>query len=323
MRDRFTPANACSTLTRTRDSFRFVRFSACVSFPRGGFFFRLPRFRDRWLVPLEAGVLIQHRSGWVGDALLIHDPFLVRLAHLGRAQETDLLVAGTDDHHVLVGVRLLLATVVQGLFFRIFRALATTFGPVDDQPLVAGRVEWDLTEVVGIPFRTDAQFSEGRLQDGQEPVNPVVHGRLAHAEEFGHHDLQRIGLQVDEDEQQLLLRRMQCPLAPATSGPLAGLACQGLVGGVGRLIGPGKGRQEQLKLRKGQPGEGQALPTITLDCWVGHHDDVVSLFPIKSIGTTEHGTDGEKQDVPELVTLAAFDAGARQAVKVVKEGQGG
>ena len=42
MRERFTPARACSTLTRMRASFRFVRFSAAVSFPRGGFFFQRP-----------------------------------------------------------------------------------------------------------------------------------------------------------------------------------------------------------------------------------------------------------------------------------------
>lgn len=58
MRERFTPARACSTLTRMRASFRFVRFSAAVSSPRGGFFFRLASPRYGWLVPLKPGVFV-------------------------------------------------------------------------------------------------------------------------------------------------------------------------------------------------------------------------------------------------------------------------
>jgi len=58
MRQRFTPDKACSTLTRMRASFRLVRFSAAVSSPRGGFFFRLASFLDRWFVPLESGIFV-------------------------------------------------------------------------------------------------------------------------------------------------------------------------------------------------------------------------------------------------------------------------
>lgn len=58
MRQRFTPDRACSTWTRMRANFRLVRFSAAVSSPRGGFFFRLAGFLDRWLVPLESGILV-------------------------------------------------------------------------------------------------------------------------------------------------------------------------------------------------------------------------------------------------------------------------
>src|SRR6516162_233059 len=59
MRQRFTPARACSTLTRMRANFRFVRFSAGVSSPLGGLFFRLASLLARRFVPLEAGVLVQ------------------------------------------------------------------------------------------------------------------------------------------------------------------------------------------------------------------------------------------------------------------------
>ena len=42
MRERFTPARACSTRTRRLANFRLVRFSAGVSSPRRGFFFQRP-----------------------------------------------------------------------------------------------------------------------------------------------------------------------------------------------------------------------------------------------------------------------------------------
>ncbi len=58
MRERFTPERTCSTWTRMRASFRFVRFSAAVSSPRGGFFFRLMSPRPDRLVSLEPGVLV-------------------------------------------------------------------------------------------------------------------------------------------------------------------------------------------------------------------------------------------------------------------------
>src|SRR5207245_5773946 len=45
MRELFTPARSCSTLTRICANFRLLRFSASVSSPRGGFFFRLASFQ--------------------------------------------------------------------------------------------------------------------------------------------------------------------------------------------------------------------------------------------------------------------------------------
>src|SRR3954447_17738888 len=101
MRQRFTPARACSTLTRTRANWRFLRFSAGVSSPPRGFFFRLASFLDCRLVPLEPGVLVQHRPRWVGDALLIGDLLVVRLAGVGLAQEADAFPADIRDDHVL------------------------------------------------------------------------------------------------------------------------------------------------------------------------------------------------------------------------------
>src|SRR2546423_13178532 len=101
-RQPFPPASACSTLTRTRASLWFVRFSAGVSVPPGGFFFRLASFLDRWLVPLKSGVLVQHRLRRVGDGLPIGHRLVMPAARAGAAQEADPLAPGLGNEPVLV-----------------------------------------------------------------------------------------------------------------------------------------------------------------------------------------------------------------------------
>src|SRR5215210_7597278 len=86
MRQRFTPARSCSTWIRICANFRLVRFSAAVSFPRGGFFFRLAGFLNRRLVALESGILVQGGPRRVGDSFLIGYLFVVRLAGARSAQ---------------------------------------------------------------------------------------------------------------------------------------------------------------------------------------------------------------------------------------------
>src|SRR5207237_10526477 len=73
MRQRFTPDNACSTRTRIRPNFRLTRFSAAVSSPPGGFFFRLARLGHCRLVPLEGAIFVQYRAWRIDDAFLIGD----------------------------------------------------------------------------------------------------------------------------------------------------------------------------------------------------------------------------------------------------------
>src|SRR5437870_10315684 len=101
MRQRFTPAIACSTRTRMRAYLRFVRFSAAVSSPRGGFFFRLAGFLHRWFVPLKAGIFVQHGSRWVSDARLVRNGLVGRLAGVVATQEANALTLDFDDHHIL------------------------------------------------------------------------------------------------------------------------------------------------------------------------------------------------------------------------------
>src|SRR5437667_12465187 len=86
MRQRFTPARSCSTLTRICANFRLVRFSASVSFPRGGFFFRLAGLLHCGLIPLESGILVQGSPRRVTDPFVIGDLFLMRRAGVGWAE---------------------------------------------------------------------------------------------------------------------------------------------------------------------------------------------------------------------------------------------
>src|SRR5690242_11626284 len=89
MRDRFTPARACSTRTRRLANFRLVRFSAGVSSPRRGFFFRLAGLGHRGFVPLESRIVVQGRPRRIGDVFLIGDLLVMGLADIGPAQEID------------------------------------------------------------------------------------------------------------------------------------------------------------------------------------------------------------------------------------------
>src|SRR2546423_6611577 len=102
IRQRFTPARACSTATRMRANFRFVRFSASVSSPRGGFFFRLAGFLHRRLIALESGILVQGGLRRIGDPFLIGYLFLMRLAGVRLAQVVNPFPPGVYDDHVLV-----------------------------------------------------------------------------------------------------------------------------------------------------------------------------------------------------------------------------
>src|SRR5262249_7123669 len=132
IRLRFTPAMACSTRTRSFASLRLTCFSAAVNSRPRGFFFRLEGLRHWWFVPLKPCVLIQRGTGWVGHVFLIGDPLVVGLTGIRLAEEQNLLIRGVGHEDVLVRVRFLLAAVVEGLFFGVFRPLPPPFRTVDD-----------------------------------------------------------------------------------------------------------------------------------------------------------------------------------------------
>src|SRR3954467_5113209 len=99
---------------------------------------------------------------------------------------------------------------------------------------------------MGVPLRANAEIAEGRLQDRQQPMDPMIRLRLAQVKEFAQDDLQRIGLEVDQYEQGFLLRSMQESLAPSAGRTLAGLAGNGLVGRIQSLI---EARQKAVNSR--------------------------------------------------------------------------
>src|SRR5205807_7962458 len=96
------------------------------------------------------------------------------LAGISPAQKADAFAWQVHDDDVLIGVRLLLPTVVEGLFCRVFRPLSPPFGAIDDQPGLDSWRALAAGEVLGVPLREHTQTVQSIPQDGQQPVNPVV-----------------------------------------------------------------------------------------------------------------------------------------------------
>src|SRR5690349_1074393 len=268
MRERFTPARSCSTFTRICANFRLLRFSTSVSFPWGGFFFRLAGFLHCRLIALESAILVQGGRRRVGEPFRIGYLFLMRLAGVGLAEVVNPLPSGVDDDHVLVAMLLLAPAIKKGLFFGIFRPLTPPLGGVDDQPGRFPGGALGLGKVRGIPLGEDSQVVQGRAQDRQEPMNPIIDPGRTQVKEFTQDGLQRIGLEVDQKEQELILGLRQAPFATSANSTLSRLAFSRLVGGVVLLIRLGKGSQQSLELRKRQARESQKLPAIGPKCLV-------------------------------------------------------
>src|SRR5438046_583207 len=98
-------------------------------------------------------------------------------------------------------------------------------------------------------------------------MNPIIHLGRTQVKEFAHDYLKRIGLEVDQKKQELILRLLQSPFATAAHRTLSSLAFGGLVCGVELLIRLGKGSQQTLELRERQARESQKLSAISLECF--------------------------------------------------------
>src|SRR6267143_7017310 len=90
-------------------------------------------------------------------------------------------------------------------------------------------------------------------------MNPIVALRLTQLELQPVHRLQRIGLLVDKDEEQLIFHVRQNAFGAAAALALAYLAFPGLVWRIVYSIGGSKGRPYTRKLFVRQAGRGEEL----------------------------------------------------------------
>jgi hypothetical protein len=268
IRHRFAPASPCSTFTRMRANFRFVRFSPSVSSRLRGFFFRLAGFLYCRLVALKSRILVQHRPWRILNLLVIRYLFIVRFADVGLTQKSDAFALRIHDNDILIAMRFLLAAVVRRLFLWVFRPLTPPFGPVDDKSRSRFGCEAVLCEVHGIPLRESPKVIQGRAEGRQQAMNPVVCLRLTQAEEFSQDNLEGVGFQINQEKQQLLFGARKRTASPTPSKALARLPVHGLIDRAQTIISPVEGSQQRFKLPRGQPSESQKLSAIHLEVYV-------------------------------------------------------
>src|SRR5215468_302214 len=131
-------------------------------------FFRLAGLAHGRLIALKAGILIEDGVGGIAERLLIGNLLVVRLAGIGLTQIPHPLGLGMHDHHVLVAVRLVFATIVHGLFFRVLRALTATVRAIDDQFARLVFAALLLSKLAGLTFRHHLQHLQGLLKQRQQ-----------------------------------------------------------------------------------------------------------------------------------------------------------
>src|SRR5258707_15607687 len=110
-------------------------------------------------------------------------------------------------------------------------------------------------------------------------MNPIIHPGLTQVKEFAHDRLQRIGLEVDQKKQELILGLLPSPFATPANRTLARLAFGGLGCGVELRIRLGEGRQQTLELRERQARESQKLSAGGLERLVWEHTLILFLVP--------------------------------------------
>src|SRR6266511_4324283 len=112
-------------------------------------------------------------------------------------------------------------------------------------------------------------------------MDPIIHLGLTQVKEFAHDRLERIGLEVDQKKQELILGLFQSPLATPADRTLARLSFGGVVCGVELLVRLWKGNQQTLELRERQARESQKLSAVGLECFVCDHAFILFLIPDK------------------------------------------
>ena len=247
-------------------------------------FFRHRRPRAARFIAFKAQVFAQAGAPWIGNACFVRNLLVAYFPVVSRTQEGNPFGRAHRDHHILVGVSLLAHTVMQGLFVGVFRTLAPSLSAIND-PVTS---VWPSTFLPGhlgpVSLWCEAQLLQGRLYYWQEAMNPEVGLGLAQAEQLALHDLQRIGLLIDENEQQARFGCVQVAVPSTARLALMGFAAQRLSGRKAFPVCLNKRRYQDFEFSQRQSGQGQEASPLSFQLVITQHHPSIFLFPIKSIG---------------------------------------
>ena len=174
------------------------------------------------LIPLKARVFVERGVVGIRDLRVLCGLLLVCCARHRWTQLYYLPRVCIDEEDGFVRVCFLLAAVVRLVFGVIFRALAATFAPVNRQVGTAGAGEGTARHTTRVALGGLPEVAQGLLQDWQEAMNPVIGLWLTQPEVQAVHRLQGGGLLINQNEEELVFARRQCPCSAATDLPLTG-----------------------------------------------------------------------------------------------------
>ncbi len=214
----------------------------------------------------------------IPNAFGIGHLLVVDAAPVSLAQQGDPFGLALTEHEILVCMRLLVRAREIISHRLVFRALATPLRPIQDQVQRFAALAHALGYPLGIAFRAHAQVLQGLLQHGQEAMNPCVGLRLTHVKDLTEQDLERVGFEIDQGEQEFLFRRGEGTRATATGFTLTGGARQGFRRGIAPGIRSLKRGQYEFEFFGRESGERQELPPIRFDSGIREH--ALSVFLI-------------------------------------------
>src|SRR6516225_7704655 len=173
IRHRFTPAITFSTTTRVLERRCLRNLSSTLnSWPFG--FFGLSGQPSRWLIALQARVLVERGIGRIGNLLLIGGFLVVLFAGHGRSQIDHFGSMLVHQHEILIRMRFLLAAVLLLLLGGIGGTLATALRAVDGHIRGALERQGAGGTPARVALRRHTEGGSGPWQEGQQGMNPVV-----------------------------------------------------------------------------------------------------------------------------------------------------
>ena len=144
-------------------------------------------------------------------------------------------------------------------------------GAIDNPIASLGLPAFPPGHLSALSLRREAQVVQGGLEHRQEAMNPVIGLRLTEAEQLALHDLERVGLLIDQNEQQLRFGRWQNRGTSTAGLPLASLAGERAIHRIASFIGSDERREHTLELPQGQARQCQESPWLSLDLFIGEH----------------------------------------------------